>query len=582
MVLQPATTIRLIKGVNFKGDYKDVILFDSAEKQSSYFMGLAGKNYPANSYQREGKGYVKLSEKFEYACECSYMMFRNANHENRWWYAFVTDVEYINEVTVGIHFSLDIMQSYMFNWTLGDCFVEREHSSTDNVGDNLIKENLFYGPYVYDQKDAITVDGSETVFNYDSEIGMDDMSVVIAYNPSILNIPELVPSVSQFLWKENMYNGVYQGINFIVLPFSQKTDNIDEVVELLDAIFGLVDIATFGGVMSCYMMPTIFIPEKNKVNWHNKTRYLSVKRPTHIETYIPKNNKLFTYPYVALNLTNHRTEGADYAFEHFVGSSATIGYEGNLSLNPSCMAFPVGYKGKPMATEEGVSIDAYPLATWGADGVTEWISNNLFKSALSIGLAAGTGGASAFGAAYSTAVRDPVGALSSYPGVTREDAIKSIGEGKTLSAKQMDKYATNMGNSAMWGGASYAAVDASIGVVSSAATQPGQVHGVSASELMFGHVFGLFINPRIKTITKEYAMIIDDYFTKYGYATNEVKTPNLKSRPKWNYVRLREVQLNNISCPMNVVREICNVFERGVTFWRSTAVIGDYSANNSV
>ena len=39
------------------------------------------------------------------------------------------------------------------------------------------------------------------------------------------------------------------------------------------------------------------------------------------------------------------------------------------------------------------------------------------------------------------------------------------------------------------------------------------------------------------SIKSEYARIIDDYFTMFGYKTNRVKIPNITGRRYWNYVK---------------------------------------------
>ena len=39
------------------------------------------------------------------------------------------------------------------------------------------------------------------------------------------------------------------------------------------------------------------------------------------------------------------------------------------------------------------------------------------------------------------------------------------------------------------------------------------------------------------SIKQEYAKIIDDFFSMYGYKVNEVKIPNVTGRTNWNYVK---------------------------------------------
>ena len=39
------------------------------------------------------------------------------------------------------------------------------------------------------------------------------------------------------------------------------------------------------------------------------------------------------------------------------------------------------------------------------------------------------------------------------------------------------------------------------------------------------------------SIKQEYAKIIDDFFTMYGYQVNSLKVPNITGRTNWNYVK---------------------------------------------
>lgn len=82
--------------------------------------------------------------------QATYMMFKNTNYENKWFYAFVTDVTWVNNVTWEVSFILDVMQTYYFDFTYSQCLIERQHVEDDSIGANLIEENLEIGEYVYE------------------------------------------------------------------------------------------------------------------------------------------------------------------------------------------------------------------------------------------------------------------------------------------------------------------------------------------------------------------------------------------------------------------------------------------------
>ena len=580
MATARATTLRLIRGIEFSDDYENVVLFSTVAKQTEYFLSQSGIEFEEHSYQRVESGYVKLTAQYDTVYRYPYMMFKNTSMQDKWWYAFIDSVEYINDKTVGVRYHIDVMQSYMFNYTLGESFVVREHPSTDVPGDNLVPEGIFYGDYEYGSLDQLEVPAKDCAFPgfFSGNLNADDMCIVIAYNPAILDLTDLAIS-DDYMWKENMYGGVYQGLRFICMPYSPKmsANAIKTITANLDKLLGAINITSFGGFVSAFTMPIIFLPPKDGVSWYNTRHGVSYNPVTSFFGYTPKNKKLLTYPYVAINVTNKRNEGVDYAYEYFINRKPSFYYEGTLSLNPSCICYPLGYKGKPYATEDGVSLDGYPLATWGQDGFTEWASNHMFQTAIGIGLASATAGASAFAATAS----DLTGAVQrTIPGVDVERAQKIVDTDHKLAQSVANRYAKQDRNSAA---RTEAEIRACFGIIPHAADTPPPPTGVNAHDLLFGNIFGKQIQIRSKRILPENAKRIDDYFSRYGYATNEMKVPNTNNRPYWNYVQLKSPHLENINCPMDAVNSIVGILERGVTFWRPNAVIGDYTnQDNSV
>lgn len=83
------------------------------------------------------------------------------------------------------------------------------------------------------------------------------------------------------------------------------------------------------------------------------------------------------------------------------------------------------------------------------------------------------------------------------------------------------------------------------------------------------------------SIKQEYAKIIDDFFTMYGYQVNSLKTPNITGRTNWNYVKTLECNVTG-SLPETAVEEIKSIFNNGVTFWHNPTTFLDYSQSNSI
>ena len=83
------------------------------------------------------------------------------------------------------------------------------------------------------------------------------------------------------------------------------------------------------------------------------------------------------------------------------------------------------------------------------------------------------------------------------------------------------------------------------------------------------------------SIRAEYAKRIDDYFSMYGYATNEVKLPNLDNRSNWNYVKTLGANITGSNIPADDLANIKNMFNNGVTFWHKPEHYLDYTQSNT-
>lgn len=83
------------------------------------------------------------------------------------------------------------------------------------------------------------------------------------------------------------------------------------------------------------------------------------------------------------------------------------------------------------------------------------------------------------------------------------------------------------------------------------------------------------------TIKEEYARIIDNYFSMFGYKVNETKIPNLTGRRNWNYVKTIDINIE-ATIPQADLEEIKNEFNSGITIWHNTSTFLDYSQNNDI
>ena len=150
-----------IKLVRFDVTKEHQITFTDLTAQTTYFQNLQGLELQASTYQRKDFK-VRFPECIDDIENYNYLMYKNDSdstpnyYQDKYFYCYITDMEYINDNMTEITIKLDVFQTYQFDFIYKQCFIEREHSSTDIVGDNVVPEGLEKGEYI--QNDIQTFD----------------------------------------------------------------------------------------------------------------------------------------------------------------------------------------------------------------------------------------------------------------------------------------------------------------------------------------------------------------------------------------------------------------------------------------
>ena len=523
MYIEPNSNIKIYKDVPLDNTYNHTLYFSSLSEQNAYFHGshsILKYNLTAQSYQRVVKGSMRVAIKSDNLYDCNYLAFQNASFGTKWFYAFITGVEYVNNETSEITFEIDPLQTYLFDVQLKDCFVEREHSETDEIGDNIQAEPVETGEYVISDYGLV---GATT-----------DMLVVI-----------MIAAESGTTYGD-LYEGIYGGCDIWAYN-SNDTQNITakvhEYIQRPDQIIAM------------YMCPKMLIPDVNVGGKHLGYSYTSVfttntlpsvkEESQDFNGYIPKNNKMYTYPYTFLRIDNSSGQSLNSRYEFFDDLKPVIEIQGTFLMPVKLVARPCSYKGLPSYSElhgytssksEAISLESYPMCSWNVDSFKSWLAQNSVPVALNT-IASVTN--SAIASAYSTHPK------ASFISGTIGAVANVLSQGYSASIVA-DQCRGNISN----------------GNVNVA-------RGIQAFYKQRCHV------------TKDFAIVIDNFFSVYGYATNKVKKPNISSRPHWNYVKTNGCVLKG-NAPADDVRKICSIYDSGITFWKNPSEVGDYSLDNSV
>lgn len=523
----PATTIYVCSGVLLTNDYLHTIWFDDSSAQLAYFQSKAVKTFTNYSYVRKSWS-LKVESTLEQARSWNYLFFRNGT--GKWYYYFITNVEYVNDHTVELFLEMDVMQTYLHEYTLHKCFVEREHSATDGVGDNILEEGLEVGEYITNEK---------------TNVDMQELCVVVLSTVDLTKLTaqstETIPAVGA------MYDGVYSGLHAYSYPVGDEVS-----VNSFGLTFRYLDnLGASDAIIAMWMYPKNLLNTNdvegslfNDVTGCGTLSYL-IERNSSVDGYTPRNKKLLTYPYNFMYVSNNAGGGATYHYEKFGDpSTCQLRIAGCLSPEGSTKLYPISYKDVIVNYDEGIIGASYPTCAWNQDVYKLWLAQNQNKQNVQM-LTAGasivggtamllggiaTGGASALAGAGMLA-----GGVSSVANMLAERADREI--------------------------------------------QPPQSKGSYSAGLNVATEHQTFTIMK-KSVDAYHAKILDQFFDLYGYKTHLVKVPNRKVRKNWTYTKTIGCHVSGNLCNEDL-RKIQSIYDNGVTFWVNGDSIGDYGLSNT-
>ena len=351
MYIQPNSTIQIMRGVPLNPNYKDTIFFNQGE-QSGYFDNYVAYTFTKQYYQRVNKNKCRLDINAEQVYDCNYMRFRNDSFGIKDFYAFITNVEYINHNVTEITYEIDVLQTWAFEYELGACFVEREHTVTDTIGAHILPEPIEVGEYVVQDIQSA---------------GFNETSLY-------LFVSEPVPGSEL---TGTLYDGIYSSMSYqfecnaigAVACDRKIRDIISSSPGGLDSIIGL------------FIGPKEFPPREYYPT--PKTEIRTVAKPndnTTIKGYLPNNKKLLTAPFYYLEVDS-LNDSKPYFFEFFgdVGE-CVFSFIGSSVGNASIICVPSKYKcnneGHTDDYTEQVVLGGYPMCIIPVDSVKNWLANN--------------------------------------------------------------------------------------------------------------------------------------------------------------------------------------------------------------
>lgn len=539
--------ILLVKNIHIDRQYTNVLSYSEAQMLELCQANLVAQadNY---SFLRP-TGSIMAGFTYAQCLQANYIAFQNPDYSNKWFFAWIDDVIYKGDKNTEITFTIDAWSTWFDKWQKKVCFINRQHVNNDRIGLHTIPENLDIGEVI---QESITED-----LAYGNDFGY---WIAVASNWKIKDGStgaELLESDkgTQYAGITVYDNTVFgtQLFFFHITALSSFADlvllllrtNADGHIEDVQNIFILPDVAIDQSKLQSHTAKVI--SDENTFSFYTMSYDMSpekfnteINKITSFSDYTPKNNKCFVYPYNYLFVSNNQGSNNIYKYEDFNTEKCIFENQFSIAIGGSGRIVPKNYKGMATNDDEALALGKYPTCAWSSDAFTNWLTQNSVNMAVSLGLTAG---------AVATTIATGGATAPALAG-----AVMSV--------------AGNIGNT--------------IGQFYQASLLPNINGGQANGDVIWAcnrNMFS-FRQMRVKT---EYLKIIDDYFTRFGYAVKSLEMPNITGRKYWNYVEIgANEEIGYGEVPSKYMDTINNACRRGVTIWHNHANVGNYSLNNTI
>lgn len=340
--IAPSTVITFYRDTGLSPDSDNTLYFTTESDKTTYFNTWGATNNRVktlvnNSYQRENRNFVRVNAGISELYDCDYLSFTNTNYENKTYYAFIVAINYINNVTTEIEYQIDYMLTWMGNFYLRPCWIERATPHTDIIGENKLGEPIGVNGYVEEGTD------------YSDDWGTSNCDIRIQYSD---------PDEAQ----ANKWGGIFNPTKF--------TDSSDASA-IANTIEDLVQQDLASNVVNIYMVPRDFASPGSV---HEKS--MTVAKPVFtIDGYTPKNKKLFTFPYKYMLVDNSEGGQKVFYYEYFSSGQCTFTIYGTTVNNVEIDLIPQDYLGhKGIDYTNKLVMSHFPVCAWSYDTYAAYLA----------------------------------------------------------------------------------------------------------------------------------------------------------------------------------------------------------------
>lgn len=585
-----ATNIRLLTGVPFTNDYKHTRWFDSLSQQTSYFQS---KNsvYTKNNHsflKIENSHVVSVNEHIDNLWGANYMMFQNEHYNDKWFYAFVTKLEYVNVKVTKVYFTLDVFQTWCFDMNFKPSYVVREHRPLWNSDGtpviNTIDEGLNYGSEY------------ETIYSYKYTPNGGFKWLVIVSKTPLENDDNKV---------EANVIGTPQPLCYYIVPFKDDdtTPNVTlngqlELVtkpsNILNAIYK--DENAVNNVVSIYVTDYTGIPTSYSAGSSaGNTPVIGFYDPDSEVELVSLTSDTSNYALIRVKNVKRFKPMEEEILDNKYKMYQTV-KESKLLMYPYCLTIVDDFKGnRIMLRNEYIESKDLSLVLKGSLGTSQKTSVHVPEYNHSIALQ------------NRLEISDETALINNNPNdvpiiteflasylqgnrnslINQKDSIIFNGVMNTISSTIGGISTNAFSGLAMAGTSAVSGAGNTVLQLQGMQAKINDINNIPPSITKMGSntvyevgngYSGVFVIQ--KQIKQEYRKKLSDFFNMYGYKVNEVKVPNFHTRRYWNYVQTASCVITG-NFNTEDLNELKSIFDNGITLWH-TDDIGNYALENEV
>lgn len=500
--ITPITTFRILSGVNVDPAYSDVMSHGNKTAQAAYFAGKA--KFTCTNAVPIRNNVVRVPFTADQLYDCNYVMYQNENFSNKWFYAFIQKITWINLNVSELELVEDVWETWQFDLTYHPCYVERHHVNDDTYGK-------------YREPEPFDVGNKLQRFRAKTNMYQDHDLVAVFWVPQ----GDYEPYIS---------DGVNTMCKLSLVPVSALENFFNENIQ------PLIDVGLQDNVIAAFMCPAFTTNERVYRQTLTRTNYMT------LDGYTPANNKLKCFPYNSLQVASQNGVQAEYMMELFEQNDMEFVVHGTVSPDLTLYGSFENY-------EKLQNTDPTPNTAY-TSVVSGW-PQVMFNGLATLGF---TQNVASQAMQLTAGVRKKIGEW--IPSL----APKVLGGLAGAKLDIIEKNKDTIGDiaSSLFRSGEVEAERMATGDYTTIGELPSSASAwtIYKGEFCFLH----------NTIDSNRAELYDKYLTRYGYAVNTISSPNTNGREIFNYVKTKGAIITG-NIPVYAKMLLESAFDQGITIW---------------